>query len=143
MKSLKTEIIINAPAKKVWQILMDFGAYAEWNPFIRSVKGKAEVGSQLVNTLHLEGQKPQVFKPTVLEVKEEQSFQWLGHLFVKGLFDGNHYFKLETIAPNKTRFIHGENFSGLLVSPIMKMIGQSTLQGFEKMNVALKERAEG
>ncbi len=142
MKSLKTAIEINAPAAKVWQVLMDFAAYAEWNPFIRSIKGKAKVGHQLTNTLHLEGQKPQVFKPTILVVEEGKAFQWLGHLFVKGLFDGHHYFELEAIGPNKTRLVHGENFSGLLAGPLLKMIGEATLKGFEKMNTALKARVE-
>ena len=30
-------ISINAPLLDVWRTLLDFPAYAEWNPFVRSV----------------------------------------------------------------------------------------------------------
>ena len=141
MKSIKTEIIINAPVATVWDLLMDFKNYPNWNPFIH-ITGKAAVGQQLENTIFLEGQKPQIFKPQVLEVKEQKILRWEGHLFIKGLFDGDHYFKLEAITPQQTCLIHGENFKGILVGMILKMIGVATKEGFNKMNHALKEQCE-
>ncbi|MDX1940834.1 MAG: SRPBCC domain-containing protein [Saprospiraceae bacterium] len=143
MKNIQTEIIINASAEKVWNILTDFAKYHEWNPFIRSSEGEAKVGTKLKNTMHLEGQKPQTFTPTILEVTPNQSFRWLGSLFFKGLFDGEHYFRLEPINEHQVKFLHGENFSGILVGMVMKMIGAATQQGFLQMNEALKARAEG
>ncbi len=38
------------------------------------------------------GDKAIVFKPKVVEVVPNRSFGWLGSLWVKGLFDGHHYF---------------------------------------------------
>ena len=32
MKSISTEVIIDANIEKVWKILSDFPAYPEWNP---------------------------------------------------------------------------------------------------------------
>jgi len=141
MKSIRTEITINATPSKVWNILMDFPRHTEWNPFMQ-IEGEAIVGSRLKNTMHLEGQKPQVFRPEVLEVVPEKTFRWEGHLFFKGLFDGEHYFQLEPIAEGNTRLIHGENFRGLLVIPLLKMIGEQTREAFERMNRALKEKCE-
>lgn len=142
MKNIQTEIIINASAEKVWNILTDFAKYHEWNPFIKNSKGEARVGATLENSMHLEGQKPQIFKPKVLEARPNQSFRWLGSLFIKGLFDGEHYFRLEPLNENQVKLIHGENFSGILVGMILKMVGEATEQGFIKMNEALKARAE-
>ncbi len=42
----------------------------------------------------------------------------------------------------QTELIHGEQFSGLLSGPIMRMIHAETVQGFELMNRALRERSE-
>ena len=39
-------------------------------------------------------------------------------------------------------FIQGENFTGLLHKPIMNRIEKDTREGFEAMNVAMKEYAE-
>jgi len=47
MKQIRTEIAIKAPSKKVWNILMDFGAYGEWNPFIQSISGERRVNTKL------------------------------------------------------------------------------------------------
>ena len=83
------------------------------------------------------------FRPTVLRSDKNREFRWLGKLFVKGLFDGEHYFILTPINEQQTQLEHGEHFRGLLVNLIMKQIEGNTMAGFEAMNQALKERAEG
>lgn len=143
MKTLKTEILINATPEQVWKILMDFTAYSEWNPFIRSIEGKAAVGTKLNNVLEIEGRKPMSISPKVLKVEANQEFRWKGKMFIPGLFDGEHYFKLEDAGGGKTKFIHGENFSGMLVGMVWKSIGEATQKGFVAMNESLKARAEG
>ena len=142
MKNIQTEIKINAPKETVWQILIDFGGYPGWNPFIRKIKGKAVKGERLENHMYLPGQKPMVFKPRILELEEQKIFRWLGKLFFNGLFDGEHYFEIQEVDSNQVKLIHGENFSGLLVGLLMKKIEDNTLQGFQAMNQALKNRAE-
>jgi len=70
-----------------------------------------------------------------------QEVRWRGSLPIPGLFTGEHYFRLEPQAGGSTRFVHGENFSGLLL-PVLGGILAATQQGFEAMNAALKARAE-
>lgn len=135
MKNIQTEIIINADKATIWNILTDFSKYSDWNPFIVKVEGSLAIGKYLTNTISMEGQKPQVFKPKLLEVLPQKSLKWLGSLFFKGIFDGEHYFRLEPLKNNQTRLIHGENFSGIFSSIILKMIGKQTQEGFIKMNV--------
>lgn len=142
MKKIQTEIIINASSEMVWNMLTNLNNFKNWNPFIVSSEGVVQAGTQLTNTISLEGQKTQTFKPTILEVESGKSFRWLGSLFIKGLFDGEHYFKLEKINETKTRLIHGEKFSGLLSNLILKLIGEQTKMGFIKMNEALKKEVE-
>ena len=48
MKELRSQIEIEAPAERVWQVLTDFAAYPEWHPFIRRVNRQPEVEEQLV-----------------------------------------------------------------------------------------------
>lgn len=141
MKNIQTEINIDAPIETVWTILMDFKNYPNWNPFIH-ITGKAIVGQQLANTIFLEGQQPQVFKPTVLAVAQEKTLRWEGNLLVKGIFDGEHYFQLEKVNAYQTKLIHGENFKGILSGLLLKMIGRATENGFKQMNQALKTQCE-
>jgi hypothetical protein len=58
-----------------------------------------------------------------------------------GLFDGEHYFRIEPQNNGQTKFIHGEKFSGSLVAISGKMRGK-TRDGFSKMNQALKKACE-
>lgn len=142
MKTLRTETIINASSETVWNNLMSHKDYPTWNPFIKSISGNIKEGSIIDVQIQSGPDKEMQFKPTVLVLEKEKEFRWLGHLFVKGLFDGEHYFKLESLGPNKTRFIHGENFKGILSTVLLKMIGENTKIGFESMNYALKSISE-
>lgn len=141
MQSIETSIIINAPAAEVWQVLMNFDLYPQWNPFIKGIKGEATLGAQLECTLQPEGMKPQVFKTTVVALQQEREFAWLGKLGISGLFDGEHHFQLIP-QDDKTLFIHKENFRGILVPLLLALIGDKTRRGFEAMNQALKQRVE-
>lgn len=142
MKSLQSQIIINATPETIWAVLMDFKNHSNWNPFIKQISGSTQIGKSLAVTVHPPNQKPMSFTPVVLKNEINSIFSWKGKLLMKGIFDGEHYFKLEAINKNQTRFIHGENFSGILSGLLLRMIGKDTLAGFEAMNLGLKKRVE-
>lgn len=142
MRSIRTEIEINASPNEVWTVLMHHQSYPEWNPFIRKISGSTQPGDYLEVTIQSEGNDPMDFKPLVLINNTNQEFRWVGKLGIKGVFDGEHYFVLEQIGPNQTKFVQGENFTGILSGLLMKMIGKDTEAGFNDMNKALKFRAE-
>jgi hypothetical protein len=48
---------------------------------------------------------------------------------------------LEFLENNKTKFIHGEKFSGLLVPLVGKMLDK-TKKGFQLMNESIKNECE-
>lgn len=139
---IRTEIVINASKERVFSIITGLAAYEEWNPFIIRSKGDPVEGARLVNTMR-NGGGTITFKPKVVKVEKNKAFEWLGSLIVKGLFDGHHYFHIEEISPEQVNLVHGENFSGLLSSFLLKKIGDQTRQNFIAMNQALKARAEG
>jgi hypothetical protein len=140
-KRIITEIVINASREKVWDILTGFHHYPSWNPFIIRIDGELAKGKRLTNTL-FNGKKTFVFRPRVLSVVPYQYFDWLGSLFMRGLFDGHHYFEIEELAPSQVKLIQGEHFSGLLSSYILKKIGEDTRSSFVMMNRAVKALAE-
>ncbi len=82
------------------------------------------------------------FTPRVLAFEKNKEFRWLGHLFIKGLFDGEHRFELTDNSDGSTTFRQSEQFGGILVPLFNKMIEVNTRNGFEAMNKKLKERAE-
>ncbi|MGB9940704.1 SRPBCC family protein [Methanosarcina sp.] len=139
-KNLQTEVVINASAARVWHVLTDFGAYPQWNPFIREVSGVAIPGERLKVQMH-SGNRTMKFRPTILASRPERELRWLGHLLIPGIFDGEHSFVIEPAGENRVRLIQRETFDGLLV-PFSGSLLHNTKQSFDKMNLALKERAE-
>ncbi len=142
MKQLHTEIIIKAPAAKIWSILLDFDRYPEWNPFILSIRGRAHLRERLKVTVQPNNSKPMTFKPRVTMYKKERQFAWLGQLIMTGMFDGHHIFEIEPIEDGVCRFIHKEQFSGWLVPMFWRKLEVGTKEGFIAMNEKLKELAE-
>jgi hypothetical protein len=142
VKELHSQIEIEAPAERVWQVLTDFAAYPEWNPFIRRVNGRPEVDEQLVVRMRPSGTKGMTFRPTVMKAEPNRQLRWLGHLLVPGLFDGEHIFEIEELGRDRVLFIQREFFRGLLVPLFARSLDRDTQRGFEEMNRALRERAE-
>jgi hypothetical protein len=141
MRTLHTEIGILAPADRVWAILIDTDRWAEWNPFARA-SGRFAVGQQVSVTLSPPGKSSMTIKPTVVRLDAGRELRWLGHLGVRGIFDGEHGFRVVPEDVGRCRFEHFETFTGILSTPVMWMVGDATRRGFEAMNRALKQRAE-
>ena len=129
---LETSISIPAPAAEVWAVLTDTTRYPDWNPFVRWIKGDFVVGKRI------KAQLPgMVFTPRILAFDQDQELRWIGNLFMPGLFDGEHYFRLESKG-DSTVFHHGEHFSGILVPLFRRKLNTEIKEGFEAMNEALR-----
>jgi hypothetical protein len=141
-KEIKTTIEIDASVSTIWAVLTDFGRYSEWNPFIRSIRGQAKQGERLEIFIQPPGGNGMTFRPVILALQPEHELRWIGRIMVPGIFDGEHQFQLEPMGERRTRLIHGEVFSGLLVPLLWQNLDTQTRQGFEEMNNALKNRVE-
>jgi len=141
MRELRSQIEIDAPPERVWSVLTHFDGYPDWNPFIRSLAGRCEVGAKLAVRIEPPGARPMTFKPTIRAAAPARELRWLGRLFVPGLFDGEHRLEIEPLEKGRSRFVQSESFSGLLV-PLFSRTLAATQRGFEQMNVALKRRVE-
>ncbi len=141
MKTIKTEIIIDADISKVWNVLMDFENYSKWNPFIKSINGEQKQGNKLTVFIRPPDGNEMIFKPKILILEHNSEFRWKGKLLINGIFDGEHFFKMEYLGKHQTKFIHGEKFSGILVSFMGKML-EKTKDGFQLMNEAIKKECE-
>jgi hypothetical protein len=141
MKEIYAEIEIDTSAARVWEILMDFASYPEWNPFIREISGDARVGSMLRVRFQPPGGRGMTFKPKLQRIEPAREIRWLGKLFISGLFDGEHALTIKQLEGDRVIFSQHEKFTGLLV-PLLFGTLKGAAKGFEAMNRALKQRAE-
>src|SRR6266498_5213608 len=102
-KQLRTQIDIQASPERVWQVLTDFGAYSQWNPFMVQASGRAAQGERITIRMRPEGGRAMTFRPTVREATARRRLSWLGHLVLPGLFDGEHSFTIEPLGEGRDR----------------------------------------
>lgn len=139
---IRTEIEIAAPPADVWRVLLDFPRYPEWNPFIVEMKGEAKALASVSLTVSLpDSNSERVIRAQLLKCEADSELRWLGHLWMKGLFDGEHFLKLEARSAAQTRVIHGQDFSGIFLRFLLPKVTEAA-RGFVYMNQALKRRVE-
>ena len=141
-KQLETHIQIGAEPSVVWRVITDFAALPEWNTFLRVRAGEAREGTLLEVEINVPGSKPMRFAPIVLRVLPNRELRWRGRVFMPGVFDGEHWFRMMPKADG-TWFDHCEQFSGILVPFVMGSYQlRATQRAFESFNASLKARAE-
>ena len=142
MLEIRTEIDIEASPPRVWRALTDFKTFPDWNPFVLAVEGEPKKGARLKVTLRTAGGGDMTFRPRVLAADEGRELRWRGRLLLPGVFDGEHYFEVSELSTGRSRLVHGERFSGLLVPWLQRGLESSTRSGFMAMNRAVKRRLE-
>ena len=137
-----TEIDIDAPAQKVWDLLMDFKNMPKWNPIIRAIKGKPRVGGHLFVLFIFEGMGPSPLAVKVNVFEEGRELTWTGNVPHSKLLAGRHSFNVVPLGENSSRFIHTESFTGLLVPYVEKLLDVRLKPNYVAMNMALKAESE-
>ena len=133
--TVETTVEINASNDAVWDVLIDFASYEDWNPVMR-IEGTLEVGAKLV--VHMTGMS---FKPEVLAATPGKELRWLGKLGFRGIAAGEHFFILTPQDDGTTHLNHGERYSGALVALIKHKSGNNAAN-YEAFSQALKQRVE-
>ena len=137
---MRTEVWIDSPPERVWQVLTDTAAYPVWNPMISRLSGDLREGN-VIEFTEGTGSDSMTFRPRILTVRKAQELQWKGSVLVPGVFDGEHRFLLED-QEGRTHFVQSENFSGLLVGRLTRGILRDATGQMMAKNAALKERCE-
>lgn len=144
---IHTEIEINAAANDVWNVLVDFADYPAWNPVITKIDGMPYVGEKISFTLRA---APGIELPIpaceiLVASASERELRWRGPTIpvLDQVLSGEHYFIVQEAGPQKVRFVHGENFSGLVAPVLEPLLQQRISDSYSEMNRAIKARCEG
>jgi hypothetical protein len=139
---IKTQLLIDAPANKVWEALIDFHSYPNWNSFITHIEGDPIKGNTIKVSIQIPDYRTLNIAPTIIECTPNLELRWEGKMWFNGLFDGEHKFKLKALTEGSTLLVHSEKFSGLLAPLVLKLLGNGIEKGFNQMNEELKHIVE-
>lgn len=142
MPSLYAEIEIYASRRRVWQALLRKEQWLYWNTYLYDCdpKQRFDQGQAVSLSLRrLPGDEETEFQPLITLVQPEVCLKWVSS--IPG-FVNEHVFQLQETGRDRTKYIHQENFSGLLTRVIFPFIRQDEQQGIRRMARELKRYAE-
>ena len=74
MFTVEARVAISAPPERVWQVLLDFERYREWNPLLDYLGGEPAVGKRLTLKLNPPSGNGYTFRPVVTSRIENRLF---------------------------------------------------------------------
>jgi hypothetical protein len=141
VREVFTFTTIDAPKQQVWDVLTNFSAYRQWNPFYTEIEGKCLAGTRIHVQVQM-AERTLTFSPEIRTVVPQGELVWNEQFILPGLFDGEHRFVLESTDGGQTRFVQHDRYSGALVPLMMQLYQGQAEAGFRRMNDALKKRVE-
>ena len=137
---------IDATPERLWQVLTDLPAYAEWNPFITEAAGAVVVGERLsVHVPPVNAFVAATLRPAVLEVVPCRRLRLrsrLDRFALPGLFNVELTWTISD-HDGGVRLWQQDQFGGLLAPLLFRSLNRHRLAAFNAMNAALKHRVEG
>ncbi|RLC94436.1 MAG: hypothetical protein DRI39_02925 [Chloroflexi bacterium] len=146
MKVVRSEIDIDAPAERVWNIVVDLARYPEWNPFTPRIGAESiVVGKEFtLDCWMTEKQLLRDEKEVFLAYEPEQYRVCWGTSRTRGR-PGIKSFRWQICQPldgHRTHFINYEEFHGVLAPLVNLLYGKKLQRAFDRYCRALKGRAE-
>lgn len=132
---------IEAPATRVWEILVNVERYGEWNPFTTRVDTSLEVGSPV--DLYVTLGPFRLRQPeSIQDVVPPHLLVWGMVMRARWLLETRREQRLEPLGESRCRYVTTDAFTGVLTPLVVLSFGGLIRRGFNAMAVALKERAE-
>ena len=141
-RDVEASVEIDAPRDVVWETLVDFESYPQWNPFTRRVETTLEVGAPVSLHVDMPGRSGSDRTEWVNLVEPGRTICWGMHLGHPGLLTANRWQELHDLGGGRTLYHTVDRFSGLLVPLMMALYGEPTRRGFESVAHELKRWVE-
>ncbi|MBU6230274.1 MAG: SRPBCC domain-containing protein [Cyanobacteria bacterium REEB459] len=142
MASLYSQITIEAPRSTVWEALIRKEEWYRWNTFLYDCDASRPMrqGQDIALALRrLEAEAQTEFQPRLVVVQPNHCLQWI---YRGPGFSSEHWFELQEVGPNRTRYGHQERLSGWLARLVLPAIRREEKIGMERMGYQLKRYVE-
>ncbi len=134
---------IDAPAEFVWDVLVDYPRYPEWNPYTVAVETTLELGEPIDLTLPNPDGSPGTFinREYIRVVDPPRHLRYDTGDEMEGIFAVRDQY-IEPLGPERCSYRTTDTFSGEHAQLVIDANGQWVKEGFDAVARALKERAE-
>jgi uncharacterized protein YndB with AHSA1/START domain len=134
---------IDAPQQHVWEVLVDYARYPEWNPYTVRVDTRLEVGAEVVLHLPHPDRPGEILTTTevmrVIDPPHHLQYDTADNL--PGIFAVRDQW-VEDLGDGRSSYRTTDVFSGEHAQVAYDLQGQWVKAGFDAVAHALKARAE-
>ena len=142
MNEIRTEITLEAPVERIWELFADTGLYPHWNTLFPQAAGTMEVGGEVELTVSLPGLAPFTIRPTMLAVEPGAGFSWQHSILSACIFSWRYGVDLEALPPGSLKLIQRSRFGGVL-GPLFSLgMKRSVADGMAHLNQRLRRWGE-
>ena len=136
-----SKVTIEAPAQFVWDILVDFERYGEWNEFCPEAKAVLELGAPVEMKVNL-GNGLQAQTEYITEIDAPHKIVWSMRNEPGDPIHADRTQRIEPIDDERCTYFSIDEFSGEALAPMMKAMAEPVERGFERCAQGLKKHAE-
>jgi hypothetical protein len=137
--TVRVELVIAAPPRAVWDVLVDFPRYPEWNPFTVGVETSGKVGDPVLLDVQL-GERRLAMRERMRVHEPGRRIGWGLRILGGVLLDCTRVQELEDLGDGRTRYVCHESFRGLLVPLFFNRYREAMQRGFSATGEALAWR---
>ncbi len=136
---LKQTIEIGAPVDVVWNVIVDFQSYREWNPFVVEATSSLQVGEPITMRVHIFTSFAQSQRETIFEhVPRERLCYGLRGRAIRS----HRCHELRPLEGDRTEYTSDFELAGPFAPLTRALLGRRLERGFREMTNALGKRAE-
>jgi hypothetical protein len=140
---IATEIMLQAVPQKIWETLIDFSRYPEWNRFLKTVSGQPAMESQLDIELQYYGKnvEKKIATVTGFTALKYFSYTWK-HSYGAWFLTSEHIFRLKDKEDGRTVFFQEIYVTGLSLRFRRRDVEHNVKLSMMKLNDDIKDRVE-
>jgi uncharacterized protein YndB with AHSA1/START domain len=138
---LTTEIEIAASPQRVWDLLVDFDGYSQWNEWLPELRGEAVEGGRAIAKVWLDG-KLRRARHRVLEVEAPRTLCWRDAGATTWFVWARRCRFLSERADGTTTLREELTLNGTFLDSAMRRYGDALQGGIETEAESLRRRAE-
>ncbi|MCT4666252.1 MAG: hypothetical protein N4A45_13595 [Flavobacteriales bacterium] len=140
-RKIYSDIIIDQPAEKVWEIISDFKSYKDWAVFMVDIQGACIHQSEITVKFQLDPTKDKTNTIShLIHVEQKKEFYW-AEKGPMGICD-NHHFIIEEIDEKSARFIQKDELTKGATWLLGGYLSKIYLKGYRAFNKSLKKEVE-
>lgn len=139
--TIEHSLEIPGEAAEVWDVAFGADRESGWNPYLLALRGPLEAGAQIqISILQRNWDQPMELTQVLVDVDPPHRLAWRGVPGPEGLIRTDHSFAIEPLGGGKVRFVHREEFRGVLARLFDEPTKAHTEAAFRAMDEALAER---